>query len=342
GDVPGDFPRGATFLGWAVAALIVGDGVQDAFGGLEFLGDGLRGEVAKCGSCFRSQSGLAGCGHGSSSDRMDGCKFLGNWQPLAGCRDNSAVVILAPRAGFATGKAATERQRRTFPAPKATDSALPLRGTLMVKTTPLKPTELEWGTAAHSSKTNCAVTGCWLRAEHRLLHRHGRKPVVAIGHGSMDDPEELLLDRTCDRSESAFANANLVHRADRSDLRRGAGKKDLVGQVKHFAGDHLLDDRDIQVARDLDNGIARDSRQNRVAQGGGHEHALADDKQVLARALADVAVGVKRNAFGVAVEDGLHLDELRVHVVCGALGHGGQGVGGNTRPGGDAYVHTLF
>src|SRR5581483_5902012 len=183
--------------------------------------------------------------------------------------------------------------------------------TLMVRTYPTQANRgLEWVRAAHSSKTNRVVTGCWLRAEHCLLHRHGRKPVVAVGHGAVDHPEELLLDRTRDRSESAFANANLVHRADRSDLRRAAGKKDLVGQVKHFAGDHLLDDRDIQVARDLDNGIARDSRQNRVAQGGGHEHALADDKQVLARALADVAVGVKRNAFGVAVEDGLHLDEL--------------------------------
>src|SRR5581483_6753067 len=204
---------------------------------------------------------------------------LGNWQPPAGCRDNFAVVILAPRAGICNRE---------------------------------------------------SLTGCWLCAEHCLLHRHGRKPVVAVGHGAMDDPEELLLDRTCDRSESTLANANLVHRADRSDLRRGAGKEDLVGQVKHFAGDHLLNDRDIQVARDLDNGIARDSRQNRVAQGSGHERALAEDEQVLARALADVAVGVKRNAFGIAVENGLHLDELRVHVVCGALGHGRQGVGGNT------------
>src|SRR5262249_35085864 len=44
------------------------------------------------------------------------------------------------------------------------------------------------------------------------------------------------------------------------------------------------------------------------------------------------------DAFGVAVDDGFHLDQLRVHVVGAGLRHGRQGVGGETRPGGDADV----
>ena len=64
-------------------------------------------------------------------------------------------------------------------------------------------------------------------------------------------------------------------------------------------------------------------------------------KDVLARAFADVTVGVQRDAFGVAVGDGLHPDELRVHVIRAGLGQRGQRIGRHAGPTRDADVHAL-
>ena len=73
----------------------------------------------------------------------------------------------------------------------------------------------------------------------------------------------------------------------------------------------------------------------------GLQHAVANHKKIFAGAFADVAVHVERDAFGVAVEDGFHLDELRVHVIRAGLGHRGQGVRRNARPGRNADVHSF-
>src|ERR1700722_41111 len=65
------------------------------------------------------------------------------------------------------------------------------------------------------------------------------------------------------------------------------------------------------------------------------------DKDVLAGAFADKSVHVERNAFDVAVDDGFHFDELRVHVVSASFGHRRKRVRGQPRPGRDAYVAAL-
>ncbi len=62
------------------------------------------------------------------------------------------------------------------------------------------------------------------------------------------------------------------------------------------------------------------------------QHAVADDKQILARTFADEAVHIERNAFGVAVDHGFHLNELRVHVIRARLRHRGQSVRRQPRP----------
>src|ERR1019366_10359103 len=54
-----------------------------------------------------------------------------------------------------------------------------------------------------------------------------------------------------------------------------------------------------------------------------------------------VAVYVQRDAFAVAVGNGFHLDELRVHVVGAGFGHGWHGVGSQTGPRRDAHVHAF-
>src|SRR5262249_2804646 len=54
------------------------------------------------------------------------------------------------------------------------------------------------------------------------------------------------------------------------------------------------------------------------------------------------AVFVQGNALHVPVENGLHLDELGIHVVGARFGHGRQSIGGNAGPGGDTNVDTLL
>ena len=103
----------------------------------------------------------------------------------------------------------------------------------------------------------------------------------------------------------------------------------------------LLDDLDAEVARDLHDRVASDSGEHGIAEWSGVQHAVADDEEIFAGAFADEAVDVECDAFGVAVDDGLHLDELRIHVVRAGFGHNGQRVGSDARPGRDANVDSL-
>src|SRR5579872_756135 len=64
-------------------------------------------------------------------------------------------------------------------------------------------------------------------------------------------------------------------------------------------------------------------------------------ENILAGAFAYEAVDIERDAFGKAVYDGLHFDELRIHVVRARFGHGGQGVGSDAGPGRDANIAAI-
>ena len=77
------------------------------------------------------------------------------------------------------------------------------------------------------------------------------------------------------------------------------------------------------------------------ASGRGVEDAAADEEEVLAGAFGEIAVGVERDALGVAVDLGFHADELRVHVVGAGLGERRHGVGRETGPTGDADVGAV-
>ena len=76
-----------------------------------------------------------------------------------------------------------------------------------------------------------------------------------------------------------------------------------------------------------------------LPRGGVNSLPSRTKEEILAGAFADVSVDVQRDAFDVAVENGLHLDELRVHVVRTGLSHRGQGVRGKAGPGRDANIH---
>src|SRR5215475_9754592 len=99
--------------------------------------------------------------------------------------------------------------------------------------------------------------------------------MMAISFLPPYDRVELFLDGLRDRTGDALTNADLVDRANRSDFGGGAAEERFVGEIKHFARDHLLDHGNVQVARDLQHGIASDAREHRVAEGRRLEHAVA-------------------------------------------------------------------
>ena len=118
-----------------------------------------------------------------------------------------------------------------------------------------------------------------------------------------------------DRAAAAVADRDLVDRPDRRDLDGGADEERLVGDVEHLARQHLLAHREAEVARERDDRVARDARQDRGGQRRRVDDVVAHEEQVLAAAFAEVAVGVERDAFAVAFGDRFHLDQLRVGVV---------------------------
>src|SRR5216683_3736998 len=167
------------------------------------------------------------------------------------------------------------------------------------------------------------------------------EPVVAVGAGAVDDAEELVVQRLGDRAHGAVADQDAVDRAKVGDLGGGAGKEGLVADVDHLAQQRLLDDFYPELLRQRENGVAGDAVEYRVRQWRGIEDAAADEEEVFAGALGEVAVGVEPDALGVAVDLGLHADELRVHVVGAGLGERRHGVGGEAGPAGDTDVGAL-
>ena len=62
--------------------------------------------------------------------------------------------------------------------------------------------------------------------------------------------EKFVLNALGDRSARAAADLDAVDRANRSDFGGGAAEENFVRDVKHLARDHLLGDRNSQVAAD--------------------------------------------------------------------------------------------
>src|ERR1700757_881281 len=87
----------------------------------------------------------------------------------------------------------------------------------------------------------------WLLGAHRNRHQ----PAMAVALFAADDGVELLLQCLCDWAHSPDADLDLIDRADRRHLCGSAGEEHFVGNVEHLARNHLFNDRNIQVARDL-------------------------------------------------------------------------------------------
>src|ERR1700733_13651575 len=167
------------------------------------------------------------------------------------------------------------------------------------------------------------------------------EPVVTVWLETIDDGEELLVQGRGDGAHGAVADEDAVDRAEVGDLSGGAGEEGFIADVEHLTGQRLLDDLDAELPGQREDGAAGDAVEDGVGQGSGVEDAAADEEEIFAGSLREVAVDVERDTFGVTVDLGLHADELRIHIVGASLGERGHGVGSETRPTGDTDVCTL-
>src|SRR5271157_3094305 len=175
----------------------------------------------------------------------------------------------------------------------------------------------------------------------RLLDRDWRQPAEAVFGGSVHNAIKLFADGLRDWAGNAATDGDLVHGADRCDLGCGPTEEQFVADVQHLARNNLLDDWNAEFVRDVQHRVASDAGQNAVAQRRRVDAVLMHDEDVLAGSLADVAVDVQRDALGIAVHDGFHLDQLRIHVVGAGFGHGRHGVGRQAVPGRNADLHAV-
>src|SRR5438874_4738458 len=97
----------------------------------------------------------------------------------------------------------------------------------------------------------------------------------------------VLLDLERDRPD---ADLDVIDRPQRRHLGGRPGHERLVGEVEVRADQRLLVHAVAEVLRDLDHGVARDSRQDRGREIGREELAVLDEEDVLARAVGDEPV----------------------------------------------------
>jgi hypothetical protein len=89
---------------------------------------------------------------------------------------------------------------------------------------------------------------------------------VAVALLAAHDGVELLLDRFGDGANPALAHIDLVHGTDRRDFCCRPGEECFVCDVEHLTRNHLLDNRNAEVARNLQHRVAGDARKNRIVR----------------------------------------------------------------------------
>src|SRR5439155_11755579 len=96
-----------------------------------------------------------------------------------------------------------------------------------------------------------------------------------------------------------------------------------------------------EVLRDLDDRAARDPVEDRVVLARGRDLAVADDVDVLAGALADMAVDVEQDRLLVSGLERLDLSEHAVEVLARGLGMRDQRVGTDAPPRGHLRADSV-
>src|SRR5262249_18293999 len=149
----------------------------------------------------------------------------------------------------------------------------------------------------------------------RLAHRV--EPLAVLLQAAVERIVELALDHAGDLAW--LAHVVVIDLADRYQLSRCTGEEDLLGEVKLCAGDVPLDPGVAEVLRDLNHGLAGDPVENRRVVARRDDLAVADQVDVLARALADKATLVEQDRLVVTGVGALGLGENRVEVLARGL-----------------------
>src|SRR6266446_6011545 len=190
--------------------------------------------------------------------------------------------------------------------------------------------------SASFRRRNWRLTSC---GGHWSVDR--REPVVLVGFGAAGDREKFFLQFSRDRAGDAFADLNVIYRADRRNFYGGANEENFVNDVQHFAWDNAFFHGDAHILRHFYDGIAGDAGKNAGGERRRVEDIVVHQEDVHAGAFAEVALFIERDAFRVAVKSGFHSNQLRVHVVGSGFGQSRQGVRRHARPGTDADVNAL-
>src|SRR5450830_804330 len=119
------------------------------------------------------------------------------------------------------------------------------------------------------------------------------QPVGVLGVAAVDDVKERTLDFFGDRAAAAATEFDAVEFANRCDFSGGAGEEGFVGDIDLVAGDALLYDFQPQILADVEHGVAGDAVQGASGQVGRVDHAVLDDKDVLARAFGHKTGGIE-------------------------------------------------
>src|SRR6267142_182080 len=164
---------------------------------------------------------------------------------------------------------------------------------------------------------------------------------MAIRFGAAGQGEKFFLEFARDGAGDAFADLNVVHGTNRRNFHGGAYEENFVHDVEHFARDDGFLDGNAEIFRHFHDGVASDAGKNAGSKRRSEKSAVVYQEDVHAGAFTDVAARIERNAFRIAIEAGFHANELRVHVIRGGFGHGGQRVRSDARPGANTDVHAL-
>src|SRR5271169_2022034 len=154
----------------------------------------------------------------------------------------------SPSAFDACGNQSTQ----AAPSPKNTRANVPINsavsfcGKLYIKEPPGRGTSrvrCDRKDSIWNAKTNASLTASpWFQqlpgdGGYRSVNRS--QPIVAIRLCAAGQRKKFFLELARDRPCDAFADLNLVHRADRRDLHSRSAEENFIDNVKHLARDDL-------------------------------------------------------------------------------------------------------
>src|ERR1700722_6706786 len=113
-----------------------------------------------------------------------------------------------------------------------------------------QPDNLFYLSPAVSVDWICKTSG--LASGGAQRHVDGREPIVTIFLRAAQNREELILQRFGDRAARSLAHLDPVNGSQRADFRSGSGEENFVGNVKHFAGNQLLANRNFLLFAQCD------------------------------------------------------------------------------------------